>query len=168
MAMLELAVADSPGLVVDGRELTRAGPSYTVETLRQLRRELGPDLALGWVLGVDAAATLDTWHAWQQLPELAHLLLLERPGAALPASGPVADLLAPGLTDDVADLHRVPAGHTWWVRQAPQAVSATAVRETLAAGRSAAHLLPVPVWAYIKQQGLYGYHDVPGHNAESE
>ncbi|TVS18122.1 MAG: nicotinate-nucleotide adenylyltransferase [Gammaproteobacteria bacterium] len=168
LAMLELAVADCPGLVVDARELTRDGPSYTVETLRSLRQDYGPDVALGWVLGVDAAATLEAWEAWQRLPELAHLLLLDRPGVSLPTSGPVADLLAPGLTDEVADLHRVPAGHTWRVRQPQQAVSATEVRRTLATGRSAAHLLPVPVWAYIRQQGLYGCHGVPGHSAESE
>lgn len=167
-AMLELAVAGSVQLQVDARELARQGPSYTIDTLQSLRAEVGDGVALGWVLGADAVAGLDSWKAWRQLPELAHLLLLDRPGYALPQHGPVAELLRPRLTLDVADLHARPAGRVWCVGQRPVAVSATAVRQTLAARRSAAHLLPLPVWAYIKHEGLYGYEPVPGHEAESE
>jgi len=168
LTMLELALDGISGLEVDGRELKRQGPSYTIDTLASLRAELGNEVALGWVLGADAVAGLDRWHDWQRLPELAHLLLLDRPGHALPQRGVVAEGLAPRLTRDVADLHAEPAGKVWCVGQTPLAVSATVVRETLAAGRSAAHLLPLPVWAYIKQQQLYGYDRVLGHDAESE
>ncbi len=80
LAMLELALAGSPRLRVDARELQREGPSYTVDTLVSLREELGEGVALGWVLGADAVAGLDSWRDWQRLPELAHLLLLDRPG----------------------------------------------------------------------------------------
>lgn len=163
-AMLELALAGNSELRVDTRELEREGPSYTIDTLASLRAELGEEVALGWVLGADAVAGLNGWRDWQRLPELAHLLLLDRPGYALPARGEVAELLLPRRTTAVADLHAEPAGKVWCVGQPPMAVSATAVRETLAARRSAAHLLPLPVWAYIKEQQLYGY----DHDAESE
>jgi len=167
-AMLELALAGSVRLRVDARELARVGPSYTIDTLVSLREEVGDEVALGWVIGADAVAELGTWRNWRRLPELAHLLLLDRPGYVLPQRGPVARLLAPRLTTDVSDLHARPAGRVWCVGQTPLAVSATAVREALAAGRSVAHLLPLPVWAYIKQQRLYGYDQGPGHEAESE
>lgn len=167
-AMLELALVGQSQLRVDVRELQRDGPSYTVDTLLSLRQEFGEGIALGWVLGADAVAGLNGWRDWQRLPELAHLLILDRPGYPLPERGPVARELAPRLTTVVADLHARPAGRVWCVRQAPLAVSATAVRETLAAGQSAAHLLPLPVWAYIKQQRLYGYENDLGHKAESE
>lgn len=163
-AMLELALAGSGRLRVDTRELDREGPSYTVDTLLSLREELGEEVALGWVLGADAVAGLNGWRDWQRLPELAHLLLLDRPGYALPERGEVADLLMPRRTTVMTDLHAQPAGRVWCVGQTPLAVSATAVREALAARRSAAHLLPLPVWAYIKEQQLYGY----DQDAESE
>lgn len=163
-AMLELALAGSSRLRVDARELKREGPSYTVDTLASLRDELGDEVALGWVLGADAVAGLSSWRDWQRLPELAHLLLLDRPGYVLPERGEVAELLGPRWTTAMADLHAEPAGRVWCVGQKPLAVSATAVREALAARRSAAHLLPLPVWAYIKEQQLYGY----DHDAESE
>lgn len=163
-AMLELALAGNSRLEVDSRELEREGPSYTIDTLVSVREEVGDDVALGWVLGADAVAGLNSWRAWRRLPELAHLLLLDRPGYALPERGEVVEMLMPRLTTVVADLHAEPAGKVWCVGQTPLAVSATAVREALDAGRSAAHLLPLPVWAYIKQRQLYGY----DHYAESE
>lgn len=157
LRMLELAVAGHVGLRVDPRELQRPGPSYTVDTLDSLREELGPEVALGWVIGADALAGLHQWRDWQRLTDLAHLLLLERPGHGLPEQGAVAEWLRPRLTPRLADLHAEPAGRAWRVGQTPHAISATAVRATLAAQRSAAHLLPLPVWAYIRDQGLYGY-----------
>lgn len=154
--MLELAVAEHPGLEVDPIELERDTPSWTVRTLEAVRAEIGPGTALAWVLGSDAAAHLDRWHEWRRLPELAHLLLLDRPGAPLPTTGPVADLLGPRTTADVAELRRAPAGRVWHVHQRPREISASAVRDALAEGRGAAGLLPPSVWAYIRDQGLYG------------
>lgn len=168
LAMLELALADRGELRVDVRELAREGPSYTIDTLVSIREEVGEEVALGWVLGADAVAGLNRWRNWRRLPELAHLLLLDRPGYALPERGEVARLLSPRMTTKAPDLHAAPAGRVWCVGQTPLAVSATDVREALAAGRSAGHLLPLPVWAYIKQRQLYGYEVVPGHEAESE
>lgn len=168
VAMLELAVMNDGKLKVDTRELERDGPSYTVDTLASLRKEFGDGVALGWVLGADAVAGLNGWRDWQRLPELAHLLLLDRPGYALPKRGAVAELLGPRLVTSMIDLHAEPAGRVWCVGQTPLSVSASAVREALASRRSAAHLLPLQVWAYIKQQQLYGYDRMLGDDAESE
>lgn len=168
LAMLQRAVADVPGLVVDARELERDGPSYTVDTLASLRAELGPDVAIGWVMGTDALAALDSWREWRRLPELAHLLLLDRPGSPVPETGPVAELLRARMADGPERLHRQAAGLAWRVGQRPLTISATEVRAAVASGRSTSHLLPVPVWAYIKQEHLYGYRSGSGHDAENE
>ena len=92
-AMLELAIADEPGLVVDRRELQRAGPSYSVDTLGELRAKFGADVPLAWLIGADSLRQLHTWHRWRDLFELAHLLVVQRPradidGAALRAAAP--------------------------------------------------------------------------------
>ena len=80
-AMLELAIAGEPGLIVDRRELHRAGPSYSVDTLGELRAEFGPDAPLAWLVGGDSLRQLHTWHRWRELFERAHLLVVQRPGA---------------------------------------------------------------------------------------
>lgn len=155
-AMLELALAGRPDVTVDRRELERPGPSFTVDTLLGLRAELGPQVALGWLLGADALAGLERWDRWQRLAELAHLLVLDRPGSERPAAGPVAALLDRATCASAAELRAAPAGRVWFVRQPPRAISASEVRRRLAAEGECDDLLPPEVSAYISDHGLYG------------
>ena len=75
LAMMRLAVEDNTKLIVDQRELQREGPSYTVDTLLELRQEF-PDTPLCLIIGSDAFLGLDSWHQWKKIPQLAHLRLL--------------------------------------------------------------------------------------------
>ena len=76
-AMLDLALADESGLSVDRRELLRAGPSYTVDTLDELRVELGEDVPIAWLIGADSLLQLHTWHRWRELFECAHMVAVQ-------------------------------------------------------------------------------------------
>lgn len=171
LRMLELAFAEAegggPALCIDGIELERDGPSFSVDTLAVLRDALGPEVALGWVLGSDALAGLERWHRWREFVDAAHLLVLERPGYPLPASGALAELLEQRRVGSPEALREAPAGRLWCVGQRPVDVSATEVRRRLAAraasGPGAAGredgldgLLSPSVWAYIRSEGLYG------------
>lgn len=155
--MLELAIRGEPGLRVDDRELRRAGPSYTVDTLAALRAELGPEVPLVWLLGADAWAQLPRWHDWQRLTDYAHLAILARPGSAVPAAA--ADpLLAAFLAAHRAGpeiLHTRAAGGVWFQPASLLDISATAVRAALAAGRSARYWLPDAVLEHVRRAGLY-------------
>ena len=84
--MLALALAGEPGLRVDRRELRRQGPSYTVDTLGELRRELGADAPIAWLVGADSLLELHTWHRWRELFTLAHLVAVQRPGSEVDAA----------------------------------------------------------------------------------
>lgn len=158
--MLELALSDRPRTRVDRRELAREGVSYTIDTLTEIRAEVGPETALGWVLGSDSLAEFERWQDWRRMPELAHLLVLDRPGAPLPVDGPVAEMVAERRLEDPAGLRQRPAGGIWPVHQRRVDISATRVRDALAGGpdgwRVAAGLLAPQVWEYIQQRGLYG------------
>lgn len=103
--MIELAIAGQPGFAVDRRELHRAGPSWTVDTLREVRGELGPDAPLAWLVGADAFRGLPDWHQWRALFDLAHFVVAVRPGHgldALPAA--LADACAGRWLDHPAGL----------------------------------------------------------------
>ena len=82
--------------------------------------------------------------------------MLERPGAALPDSGALGEILATGWQEDPAQLRAASAGMICPVHQRPMDISASRVRELIASGASAGDLLPDPVWGYIKRTGLYG------------
>lgn len=154
-AMVELAIADDPRLRCDRRELERDGPSYTVDTLKSLREELGPETCLMLVMGCDAVQGLPRWHRWEQLVELAHIVVLARPGWRLPQEGVVHDFMQQhGGT--AQDLLRAPCGRVLVQQLAPRDVSATAIRALLQSAGAVSHLVPGPVIQYIRDHGLYG------------
>ncbi len=154
LEMLKLAVRDTP-LQVDDREIKRDGLSYSVDTLEQLRLEVGPERSLIWVMGCDAFATLDSWHRWQSLLTLAHIVVLARPGAILPTQGAVADLMRQAQTDDAASLKQRAAGTIYRESLTPYPISATAIRRAIADQQIPEGYLPLPVLHYIKRHRLY-------------
>lgn len=152
--MLALAVADCPLLSVDNRELQRQGPSYTVDTLREVRREQGEDVSISWLMGMDSLAQLQQWHCWQELLALANLIVLARPEYSLPNQGPVADYLRQHQTNMMGWQGQVHGALVLAsVRELP--ISATDIREQIAAGHSPQYLLPSNVWRYIQTHNLY-------------
>lgn len=154
-AMVELAVAGEPRLVCDSRELRRRGPSYTIDSLAELRAELGPGRGLCLVMGCDAVLDITTWHRWQELLERAHVVVIARPGWHLPAVGPVAEWLTAHALQQPAQLRQQPAGGVLVQELRPLDISSTEIRAMLAAGRSARYLLPESVLEYIAAHGLY-------------
>lgn len=153
--MVELAVADEPRLLCDRRELERSGPSYTVDSLSELRLELGPRRALYLVMGFDALGELDTWHRWEALLDYCHIVIIARPGWVLPGSGAVGGWLRGHRTEDPDRLAAHPTGAVLVVELRPLAISSTEIRAALAAGRSARYLLPEQVLEYIETNRLY-------------
>ena len=154
LRMVELAVAGDSGLVADARELRRPGPSYTIDTLIELRAELGARCPLYLVMGVDAFALLDGWWRWRELLDFAHIVVIARPDCALPQSGAVAGLLAAhGAAVDT--LRTRSHGGIATLQLTPLPISATAIRALIRAGRSPRYLLPDAVQAFISAQRLY-------------
>ncbi|MCF6325528.1 MAG: nicotinate-nucleotide adenylyltransferase [Gammaproteobacteria bacterium] len=154
IAMLQLAIEGHSSLVIDKCEVRRKGPSYMVDTLALLREESGGE-SLVLIIGWDAFAGLPTWHRWQQLIELAHLLVVQRPGSVTAPCDEVQQLLQQHQTDDVAELKQRIAGCVLLLPVDVVDVSSTEVRARLAAKEDVSERLPVAVSAYIKEKHLY-------------
>ena len=159
LAMLRLAIADQPGFVLDQRELRRDGPSYMVETLAELRAEVGMETPLALLLGMDAFLGLASWHQWQRLPELAHVVVSHRPGwsphSLEDQGGPLATFTTENRVERVAELHGRPAGAVFLSPVTQLDISSSRIRALLAEGRSPRWLLPDPVHSYIHDNRLY-------------
>ncbi len=154
--MLERALEGQSVMRSDLRELLRqeAGkPSYTIDTLRELRTEIGPTRPLVWLLGADQIARLDTWKEWQRLLDFAHLAVLSRPNSATPPHHVDAFLRAHRAPK--SDINTAPAGFLVGVEVSQLAISATKVRAILKAGQSARYLVPDSVLDYITEHRLY-------------
>jgi nicotinate-nucleotide adenylyltransferase len=158
LAWVELAIRGNPAFSVDGLELERPGPSYTVDTLRAFAARLAPERPV-FIVGSDAFADLASWREPKALLELAHFAVVSRP----PASGGTlgdwipaelaADLI---LARDGQQARHLSAGT--WLRHVPIRaldVSSTELRRRLSEGRSVRYLLPDPVLDAVVQSGAY-------------
>lgn len=160
LAMLRLAIGDEAGLEIDTRELERPGKSRTFDTVTARRREIGPDRPLVLVIGMDCLRTFSTWYRWQDIPALAHLLAVSRPGEALPPTA-LPPELASRLTTQATSLRNMPAGRILLLSGPAATIASTAVRGSLAVGGDTQGLAPA-VLAYIQRHHLYC--NLPEHN----
>jgi nicotinate-nucleotide adenylyltransferase len=139
--MLRAALQGQSRLTLDTRELQRSGPSYTIDTLTELRAEQG-ERPLVLLLGADAFAGLPSWHRWRELFDVAHIGVLSRPGMEVMLPDELQHMITDRRADDAAALRLTPAGQLIELAVTPLEISATRIRELLAAGRDPRYLLP--------------------------
>ena len=155
LAMAKLAIANSPGLSIDDRELKRDKLSFTVDTLEDIRRECGSEPTLCWVMGADAFSHLASWYRWEELLTFAHIIVIARPEAELPTQGAVAALLEKKRLASVEELHQQAAGGILLQELTAYSISATEVRKALKTGERPVEWLPANVLDYIDKHQLY-------------
>ncbi|NIY47402.1 nicotinate-nucleotide adenylyltransferase [Cedecea colo] len=155
-AMVELAIAGNSLFKLDARELARSTPSYTVETLEEVRAEQGSQQPLAFIIGQDSLLSLQRWHRWESLLDLCHLLVCQRPGYSVAMDTPGQQRwLDRHSTTSVDELHAAPAGKIYLAQTPMYDISATAIRQRLAQNLSCGDLVPAPVLAFIQQHNLY-------------
>jgi nicotinate-nucleotide adenylyltransferase len=158
VAMLELAFAAAAlPVTIDCQEIERSTPTYTIDTLRNVRAELGPDASVVFLMGADQLQQLDSWREWQRLFDFAHIGVAARPGfdlarAALPAA--VTHELKKRLSP-LAQLKNTPSGMAYLAHELAVDISATQIRAALQRGDKANSHIPPVVLDYIQQHNLY-------------
>lgn len=154
LEMLQLAQAEFPRLEIDDRETQRSGPSYMVDTLQELRTEF-PQRPLLLLIGQDAANHLHSWFHWEQLFELAHIVILTRPGAQADYRSDLTRQIQRRLSTDVQSLCCSKAGGVLYLGVTSIDVSATSIKSIIRLGRSPQSMLPEVVLNYINENQLY-------------
>ncbi|MDD2659441.1 MAG: nicotinate-nucleotide adenylyltransferase [Methylococcales bacterium] len=152
--MLELAIKNQPGLIIDTRELNRHGASYMVDTLMSLRQEF-PIEPLLLFIGGDAFNQLKTWHQWRHLFDYAHIVVMTRPGFELQNPD---DFFKVRQAGKITQLAHNAAGKLYFQQVTQLDISATAIRNMIAEQKNPGFLLPDTVIAYIRQNKLYQGH----------
>lgn len=140
-AMALLGTASNPAFDVSRVELEREGPSYSVDTIRQLKEMHGPEAELYFILGADEALDILSWHEADSLPDLARFLVAPRPGFDL---AELKTRLPARFYEAMAPLPMTPVD-----------ISATDIRARIASRKSIRYLVPDNVEAYIRKHGLY-------------
>ena len=146
LAMVRLAVGDDERFLVCDCELARAEPSYTIDTVRQLKDSLGGDSELLWLIGSDMVADLPDWHKVGELVKLIEIIVVGRAGQAEPDYS----ALAPALTVEQIDRLKARAINLPLID-----ISSTGIRERLRRTKSVRYLVPSSVQQYITDHQLY-------------
>jgi nicotinate-nucleotide adenylyltransferase len=155
--MLKLAFQGDSDIVVDGRELQRDGPTYTFDTLVELRAQYGEAASLVWLIGSDAFFGLDTWYRWRELFGLTHFAVIDRAGHEL-AAARAAQELPKEVEERLAEplmTRQSPSGSVVILGMTPPPVSSTGIRARLARRESVRGLVPDAVCDYIDRHKLY-------------
>jgi nicotinate-nucleotide adenylyltransferase len=125
------------------------------DTLKSLRVQEGSKIPLCLLLGTDALNGLPHWQRWQELPELTHLVVINRPGTPMTSLERLETIYGWRRLDDPKDLNAQPAGGILFQSMTQLDISATQIRQLLATGKSPRYLLPEAVLNYIREQNLY-------------
>lgn len=157
--MIKLAIATNERLEVDDREVRREGRSYSIDTLCDIRIEIGKEQPLYFILGSDAYQLFSEWHRWQELTQYAHLIVIDRPPIeGSEKSGGLPKELktwSDSKKCDIQEMQRCPAGGVCHIELTQMDVSSTKIRSMLATGQSTRYLLPDNVRRYIDEKELY-------------
>jgi nicotinate-nucleotide adenylyltransferase len=144
-------------VTIDQQEIKRRTATYTIDTLRSVRAELGPEVSLLFLIGADQLQHLNTWQEWQHLFDYAHICAASRPGFAMDAShlpAPVAAEFA-RRAGTSTQLRAAPHGLAYLASDLAVDISATEVRAALERGERPASLVPHEVLDYIQHHHLY-------------
>tara|TARA_B110000483_G_C18203244_1_gene546300 strand:+ start:2475 stop:3131 length:657 start_codon:yes stop_codon:yes gene_type:complete len=152
--MVDAAIKGQEGFLSDDRELRREGPSYSIDTLTDLREEF-PERSLGLIVGMDAFLELPKWHRWDEILNFAHIVVAHRPGWRVPDIGELGNLIAENGTHRVDDLHEVTHGRIHIHAATQLEIASTEIRDLVATGRDPRFLMPDAVRDVIKQTNLY-------------
>ena len=153
--MVRVAIDGQAGFVADAREVRRDGPSYTIDTLSELRSEFS-DRSLGLILGMDAFLGLPNWHRWTEILDVAHIVVAHRPGWRAPDMGPLGELLSDRGTHRVQDLHDAASGRIHIHAVTQLEISSTEIRDLVEGGRDPRFLMPDAVRDVIAETKCYG------------
>jgi len=143
LQMLRLAIADKPYFRLASTEIERGGPSYTIDTITELKAQLDAGDELFFILGWDSLAQLPQWREAPRLIKLCQLVAVPRPGYPLPDLDSL-EAVIPGLSLRIIILDKPEVD-----------IGATEIRKRVARGLPIDHLVPEPVGEYIREHQLY-------------
>ncbi len=156
LAMVNLVCQHLPLFSCDDRELTRGSPSYTIDTLREIKAQ-NPQQQLFFIIGMDSLVNFSSWHQWQQILDFCHLVVNSRPQYQLDdLNSDIKALVEQHQASHLRDVEGCAAGRIFIHHNQQHPISSTAIRTAISQQQYLAEQLPEFIADYIHQQQLYG------------
>ena len=155
-SLLQSALEGEPQLIADDSELKRQGPSYMVDTLLALRQQKSHrQISLLLIMGAEAFSSFMSWHRWQEIIKLAHIVVTTRAGFSNQLSDELNEYIAAFITADKSQLKEQTHGKIYQLPVAAINISATEIRRRLKITEPVEELLPINTWELIRKHGFY-------------
>ena len=153
--MLRIVTRSYDRLTIDDRELKRPGPSYTIDTLKEIHEETQHKRVLVLILGVDTYLDFCKWYHFSEILSFCHVMLLQRSGYTLPNSGCEKELYDAHKTADFTKISSTQNGYIFLSDIEKFDISSTTIRDYISEGKQPKFLLPGNIWNYISKYNLY-------------
>lgn len=156
--MVKKAIKAYPKFVLDDREYQRLEEdnvaSFTIDTVRSIREELGESESIGMIVGMDAFQSFTSWRDWDKIIDVVHVIVAARPGYTVD-NDEGNDWLEQRVVTDGKELHKSASGKVFFCDVTQLDISATFIRNQIDAGKSCSYLTPKKVIKHIKKHTLY-------------
>jgi len=153
--MVKLAISKQSIIQAESIELQMPAPSYSVNTVRRMREQIGAETPLFLCIGMDALNGLDNWHDWREILDYCHIVVSSRPDWNSPESGVLANWISTHRCDDLVALKEQARGYIHFCDLTMLAISSTGIRKKIQSSETIRFLTPDSVVDYIQQQHLY-------------
>jgi len=157
LKMVKKAIKAIPYFTLDNREYIRLKEdnvsSFTIDTVRSIREEIGENESLCMIVGMDAFQSFTSWRDWDAILDTVHLIVASRPGYDDEEKS--QGWVQQRLETDPKALHKSPSGKVYFCDVTQLDISATFIRNQINEGKSCSYLTPKNVNKYIKKQNLY-------------
>lgn len=155
--LVKISIENQAHFILDTRELSRSGVSYTIDTLISLREALGNQVSICWLMGSDAFANLNAWHRWQELLNYAHLVVVKRPGNhdLSKLNAEMKKLLSTHEAKHTDEIKQQAHGKILIQEIAALDISSTQIRENIAHEKDVSAIVPPAALQYIQSHQLY-------------
>ena len=160
--MLSLAVSEKKykDLIIDEIECKRTGPSYTLDTVSEIRNQIGSKVPMCLCLGMDSFLSINSWNHWKDLISMTHIIVAKRPGSEQPKSGEIYEFIKKYRSIDKQNFRDTPSGNIFLTEMTPISISSTAIRKAVFKQDCLYKLLPEKIIKYIKENQLYKEHRI--------
>tara|TARA_B100000929_G_C15453555_1_gene402005 strand:- start:64 stop:726 length:663 start_codon:yes stop_codon:yes gene_type:complete len=155
LKMTSIAFKSFDKVVIDDREINRKGPSYAIDTAKEISTEISKDSSLIWIMGLDAFSSIDSWHRWEEFLGIVNIIVMFRPNIEIPKGSIASKLLQERSVNSKEDISQKDKGRILLCKVIPIDISSTTVRENLFQGKEVSDMIFYKVNDYIESKKLY-------------
>tara|TARA_Y100000590_G_scaffold223407_1_gene252714 strand:+ start:9468 stop:10130 length:663 start_codon:yes stop_codon:yes gene_type:complete len=155
LQMVSMAFNSLDNIVVDDREIKRRGPSYAIDTAKEVINLYDSCSSICWIMGTDAFSSIDSWHRWEEFLDLVNIIVMSRPDKTIDKNTISYKILKERQIDNKEDFISSKKGKVLSIKVRPVKVSSSKIRHNIFSGKPVDEMIFQEVAGFIERTKLY-------------